>query len=138
MGYMKRKPDIIYIIVNILCLALLITDIELRNYFAALNASYDTYTYPFIMTNLAGPLIVCLLIVFRQSHHQKASISTKIIIDSCLAVIFLLYNYLLFRSKFLPMLAPESLILLFLFIVPAGYNIVKKLRSRKSAKKHNI
>ncbi len=74
---MKKKPDIVYIIVNVLCLALLIADIELKNYFSHLNLSYTHYLYPSIMINLAGPMIVCLLIVYRQSRHQKASLSTK-------------------------------------------------------------
>lgn len=123
---MKRKPDIIYIIVNILCLAFLIVDIELKNYFTLLNASYLVY-----ITNIGGPLIVCLLIVYRQSHHQKAALSTKIVIDSCSAVIFLVYNVLLFRH--LPAFPPESVILLCLFVVPAAYNIYKKLHSKDSS-----
>ncbi len=133
-GNMIRKPDIVYIIVNILCLALLIADIELKIYFAASIAGYDFYAYPCILMNLAGSLVVCLLIVFRQSHHQKASLSTKIVIDSCSAVVFLLYQFLLFRFSFLPMLAPESLILLGLFIIPAAYNIFKKIQSKTHVK----
>jgi hypothetical protein len=134
MSNMKKKPDFIYIVVNFLCLALLIADIEFKNYFAALQASYPAYLYPYLMTNLAGPLIVCLLIVYRQSHHQKAALRTKIIIDSCSAVIFILYNFFLFHYRFLPSFSPESLILLCLFVVPAAYNIYKKLHTRGGLK----
>lgn len=129
---MKKKPDIVYIVVNILCLALLIADIELKNYFTSLNSSYPIYSYPLIMTNLAGPLIVCLLIFYRQSHHQKAALRTKTVVDSCAAIIFILYNFFLFRNRFIPSLSPESLILLCLFIVPAIYNIYKKLQTKGS------
>lgn len=128
---MKNKSDIIYIIVNILCLALLIIDIELKNYFSVLDMRYDVYSYAFIMTNLAGPFIVCLLILFRQSHHQRASISTRIIIDSCSAIIFLMFNFFIFR---MPSIPPESLIFLFLLIVPAIYNIYEKFQTKDNAK----
>lgn len=134
MKNMKKKPDIVYIIVNILCLTLLIAVIELKNYFTLLNSKYDYYLYPAIMTNLAAPFIVCLLIVFRQSHHRTASLSTKIVIDSCSAVIFLIYNFFLFRFRILSMLAPESLILLCLFIVPAVYNVVIKIKAKARLK----
>lgn len=127
---MKKKPDIIYILVNVLCLAMLIFDIELKNYFTALQMSYDYYFYPLIMANLAGPFIVCLLIVFRQSHHQRAMVSTKIVTDLCSAVVFIVYNFFLFRYRFMPEVQPESLILLCLFIVPAAYNIYKKFQAK--------
>jgi CBS domain containing-hemolysin-like protein len=84
--------------------------------------------------NLAGSLVVCLLIVYRQSRHQKASLSIRIVVDSCSAVVFLLYHILLFGFSFPPMLAPESLILLGLFIVPAAYNIFKIIRAKTSVK----
>jgi len=132
MGNMKKKPDIVYILVNFLCLALLIADIELKNYFTALHMSYQAYLYPLIMTNLAGPFIVCLLIVYRQSHHQKAALRTKIIIDSCSAVIFVLYNFYLFHYRYIPAFSPESLVLLCLFVVPTIYNIYKKLNTKSS------
>lgn len=131
---MKKKPEIIYIALNILCLALLIADIELKNYFSLLGESYDVYLYPMIMTNLAGPFIVCLLIFSRQSHHLKASITTKIIVDSCSAVVFLIYNFFVFNYRLMPSLPPEALILLCLFIVPAVYNIYKKIQARVNSK----
>lgn len=129
---MKKKPDIVYILVNLLCLALLIADIELKNYFTVLYTAYQAYLYPLIMTNLAGPFIVCLLIVYRQSHHQRAALRTKIIVDSCSATIFVLYNFYLFRYRFIPAFSPESLILLCLFVVPAVYNAYKKLNVKGS------
>lgn len=129
---MKKKADIIYIIMTVLCLALLIGIIELKPYFAQLQMSYGFYFYPLIMTNLAGPFIVCLMIVFRQSHHQRAMASTKIVTDLCSAVVFIIYNFFLFRYRFMPEVQPESLILLCLFIVPAVYNIYQKFHSKIS------
>jgi hypothetical protein len=130
---MKKKQDIIYIIVNILCLALLIVDIEFKNYFNLLYQSYAFYIYPVIMTSLTAPLIICLLIVFRQSHHQKASLSTKIVIDSCSAIIFLIYNFFLFHNRLLLSIPPESLVLLCLFIVPTVYNIYLKIQAKATS-----
>lgn len=134
LGHMKKKPDIVYIIINILCLALLIADIELKNYFSLSGVHYDVYHYPFVMTNLAGPFIVCLLILFRQSHHLKASILTKIVVDSSSAVVFLMYNFFIFNYRLMPSFPPESYILLCLFIVPAVYNIYKRIQSKASSK----
>lgn len=134
MGHMKKKHDIIYIIINIFCLALLIVDIELKNYFSLLGMSYDIYHYPLIMANLAGPFIVCLLILFRQSHHLRASVSTKIVADSSSAVVFLMYNFFIFNYRLMPSIPPESLILLCLFIVPAVYNIYKKIQTKANAR----
>lgn len=131
---MKKKPDIIYIIVNVLCLVLLIADIEFKNYFNLMNQSFEYYRYPLVMTNLAGPLIVCLLIAFRQSHHQKASLSNKIIVDSCSAIVFLVFNFFIFRFSLIDAIPPESLVFLCLLIVPAVYNIYKKIQARLSAK----
>ncbi len=127
---MKKKPDIVYIIVNVLCLALLIADIELKNYFSLLYKSYAYYFYPLIMTNIAGPLIVCLLIIFRQSHHRRALISTKIVTDLCSAAVFITYNFFLFRKRFILEIPPESIIFLCLFIVPAAYNIYKRIQTK--------
>ena len=112
----------------------LIADIELKNYFTALHAAYQAYLYPLIMTNLAGAFIVFLLIVYRQSHHQKAALRTKIIVDSCSALIFILYNFHLLRYRLVPAFSPETLILLCLFVVPAVYNAYKKLNIKGSLK----
>ncbi len=130
---MKKKPDIIYIAVSILCIVSLIVDIELKNYFTELYSKYPNYLYPLVMTNLAGPLIVCLMIVYRQSHYQKAAAKTKALIDSSSAIVLILYNYFLFRYRLLPAFSPESLILLCLFVVPAVYNIYKLLEAKISS-----
>lgn len=124
---MNKKSDIIYIVINIICLALLITVIELKNYFSLLDMRHDIYTYPLIMANLAGPFIVCLLILFRQSHHQRASISTKIVIDSSSAIVFVMFYVFILR---IPTFPPESIIMLCLFVVPAAYNIYKKIKTK--------
>jgi hypothetical protein len=126
---MKKKSDISYIIVNILCLVLLIVNIEFKDYFRHLYVNYHAYLYPLVMTNLAGPLIVCLLVVYRQTHHQKASLSTKIVIDSCSGVVFLAFNFYELRFDLLTKLPPESFILLCLFIIPAIYNIYGKIKN---------
>ncbi|NLA87202.1 MAG: hypothetical protein GX847_07980 [Clostridiales bacterium] len=130
---MKKKPDIIYITVSILCLVSMIADIELKYYFTELYMKYPIYLYPLTMTNLAGPLIVCLMIVYRQSHYQKAAVKTKILVDSSSAIVLVLYNYLLFRYRLLPAFSPESLILICLFVVPAVYNIYKLLESKSNS-----
>lgn len=132
MNSVKKKTDVIYILVNILCLAFLIADIEFKNYFSNLSAAYQSYTYFLILSNLAGPLIVCLLILFGQAYHQKVSLPLGIAVNTCSAVIFLLYNYLLLHFR-IPELAPESLVILCLFIGTAIYNIYSTIQLKSSA-----
>ena len=131
---MKKKSDIVYIMVNILCLALLISDIEFRDYFSQLSVSYHSYIYPLIMTNLACPLIICLLIVFRQARHHTASDTTNIIIDTGSAVGFLVYSYFLLRYRLDSTLLPESFVIVCLFIVPAIFNIYKIIKAKRISK----
>jgi hypothetical protein len=130
---MKKKSDSAYIFVNILCLVLLIVDIEFRDYFTHLTLSYHEYIYPLIMTNVAGPLIICLLIVFRQSHHQKASFTTNIIVDSCSAISYLVFDFFLFRFRLTPAPLPETFVILCLFIGPAIYTVYEKIRGNSTS-----
>lgn len=131
---MSKKSDLAYILVNILCLAFLILDIELENYFGLLAADYQAYVYPQVMTRLAGPFVLCLLITYRQSAHQSAAVSSRIFVDICSVMIFLVYIHFFYIIRFSTGITAELFVILCLFLGPAlyeiGMTITKKIRIR--------